>query len=223
MNTMKPIRLWPGVVAVALMWVLRFGVEIVLPDYGMQAMLAGLGCVLLVLAWWLLFSRAPWVERISAILFAALAVFLARFAVHPSIAGGMMGMMPIILSIPLVSLALVLWAAVSGRIPAKLRLPSLAIAMVLACVPLLLMRTDGVRGSGSDMAWRWTPTAEERLLAQTKNETLAPVTPAGVPAATPAAVPTATAAAGAATEAPKDTNAPATISTPAATAAVARA
>lgn len=220
MNTMKPIRLWPGVVAVALMWVLRFGVEIVLPDYGMQAMLAGLGCVLLVLAWWLLFSRAPWVERLGAIAFAGVAVFLARFAVHPSIAGGMMGMMPIILSIPLVSLALVLWAAVSGRIPAKLRLLSLAVAMVLACVPLLLMRTDGVRGSGSDMAWRWTPTAEERLLAQTKNETLAPVTPAEVPA--PASVPGETAAPAAAAEASKDASTTEAVATPAAPVAVAR-
>src|SRR5688572_231178 len=113
MTIMKPIRLWPGVVAVALMLVLRFGVPALLPDYGMLGMMAGLGCVVLVLAWWLFFSRLPWMERIAGLAFAVIAVALARLVVDPSIAGGMMGMMPIMLSIPLVSLGLVVWAAVS--------------------------------------------------------------------------------------------------------------
>ena len=179
---MKPIRLWPGVAAVALMWVLRFGVPAVLPDFADVGVLGGLACVLLVLVWWLFFSRARWVERIGALLLAAVAVLLTRLAIHPSIAGGMMGLMPVMLSLPLVSLGLVAWAAVSRNFPPHARLGSLAVAMALACVPLMLIRTDGVRGSGSDIAWRWTPTAEERLLAQTRNETLAPIPAAGTPA-----------------------------------------
>jgi outer membrane protein assembly factor BamB len=170
----KPLRLWPGVAAVALMWLLRFVVPPFAGDFAGYALMGGLACVLLVLAWWLLFSRAPWVERVGAVVLMVAAVLAVRLIVHPSIAGGMMGLMPVILAIPLLSLALVVWAAVSRSFPPTLRRTSLVAAMVLACLPLLLIRTDGIRGAGSDLAWRWTPTAEQRLLAQTSDDVLMP-------------------------------------------------
>ena len=50
-----------------------------------------------------------------------------------------------------------------------LRWVSMIVAIVLACGVFTLLRTDGVTGdAGSQLAWRWTPTAEERLLAQTR-------------------------------------------------------
>ena len=41
-------------------------------------------------------------------------------------------------------------------------------AILLACGALTLVRTNGITGDAdSDFEWRWTPTAEERLLAPT--------------------------------------------------------
>ncbi|MEX2272169.1 MAG: PQQ-binding-like beta-propeller repeat protein [Vicinamibacterales bacterium] len=213
MTQTQPLRLWPGVVAVVLMWVLMFGTRLVLPAFSGEAMLAGMACVLLVLAWWLFFSRAPWSERIGAIVLMAVAVWLTRFVVHPSIAGGMMGMMPVVLSLPLLSLALVAWAAASRNFPRTVRRATLVPAIVLACVPLLLIRTDGLRSAGSDLAWRWTPTAEQRLLAQTRDEVLTSPAVERVPAATNDPAPTVDAA-------PKSAEAPVPASgAPASTAA----
>ena len=45
--------------------------------------------------------------------------------------------------------------------------------MFLACGVLTLIRTSGVTGGAHlDIHWRWTPTPEQRLLAQTREETV---------------------------------------------------
>src|SRR5262249_35757355 len=63
----KPLRVWPGVIAVALQWLMWFGVRFVPPEAFMFVMIGVLACSLAVLVWWLFFSRAPWVERLGAI------------------------------------------------------------------------------------------------------------------------------------------------------------
>ena len=43
----------------------------------------------------------------------------------------------------------------------------MVVAVLLACGVWTLIRTGGFTGSfDNDLAWRWTPTAEQRLLAQ---------------------------------------------------------
>ena len=88
-----PLRLWPGVVLVALQWVLRFVLPLAVPSAFIIGMLGSLGCGLGVVIWWLFFSRAPWIERLGAIVLMVAAVAATLRVVHPSIAGGMMGMM----------------------------------------------------------------------------------------------------------------------------------
>ena len=73
-TTRKPLRLWPGVVIVTLQWLLAFGVPLVAPDaeiaslpIGMLAVMGGALGGLAIIVWWLLFSRAPWSERVGAI------------------------------------------------------------------------------------------------------------------------------------------------------------
>src|SRR5437763_785596 len=112
----KPLRLWPGVVAVVLQWLAWFVLPIIAPDAMMFGMIGGVVCGLAVLVWWLFFSRAPWSERISAIALMIVAVFATKRIVHPSIANAGMGMMLFIYSIPLLSLALVVWAAATRRL-----------------------------------------------------------------------------------------------------------
>jgi outer membrane protein assembly factor BamB len=59
----------------------------------------------------------------------------------------------------------------------------MAAAVLFACGPMTLVRTGGVTGEGlSDLHWRWTPTPEERLLA----EGLAPLPPGPTTAPAPA-------------------------------------
>ena len=51
-------------------------------------------------------------------------------------------------------------------------------ALLLGCGALTLVRTDGITGDAiADFEWRWTPTAEQRLLART-TENLSPSRPA---------------------------------------------
>src|SRR6478609_8521681 len=107
----RTIRLWPGVVAVSLQWLLWLALPLVRPDQGGTAVLAGVGFGLAVFAWWLFFSGAPWAERLGAIAFMAAAVAATSRLVHPSIANGMMGFMLYLYAVPVLCLALVAWAA----------------------------------------------------------------------------------------------------------------
>ena len=130
-------------------------------------------CALIVLLWWLLFSRARWYERVGALVLIVAAVAAERSFVHPSIAGGAMGNLSYILAIPTLSVALVGWAAVeppprTGRARRRrdrrrpARMPAVGGG-----------RTGGINADGrSDFHLRWTKTPEERLLAQAGEEPL---------------------------------------------------
>jgi outer membrane protein assembly factor BamB len=182
-TSQQPLRVWPGLIAVALQWLFWYGVPIVAPESFMVVMIGGLACTLAVLVWWLFFSRAPWVERLGAIALMVVAVVVTKRVVHPSIAGGMMGMMLPIFSIPVLSLALVVAAAAGLRLSGGLRRSAMVAAILLACAAFTFIRTDGMSGAGgSDLHWRWTPTHEQRLLAQAANE---PELPAPTAAAAP--------------------------------------
>src|SRR3990172_753838 len=143
-NLQKSLRLWPGVAAVVLQWVFWLIVPIVAPDATMVAMLGALACALAVAVWWLFFSRAPWVERVGAIVLMVVAVIATKRVVHPSIANGMMGMLFPIYSIPALSLALVAWAVVSRRMSNGLRRASMVVAIAMACGVFTLLRTGGI-------------------------------------------------------------------------------
>jgi outer membrane protein assembly factor BamB len=171
----KPLRLWPGVVAVVLQWLAFLVVPIIVPSFGIAAVLGGAAGGLVVLIWWLFFSRAPWSERVGAVVLMVAAVMATKRIVHESIANGMMGMMLPVFSIPVLSLALVASAAAGRRLSRGARRASMAAAILLACGVTTLVRTGGVTGDAvSELHWRWTPTPEERLLAQAGDEPMAP-------------------------------------------------
>jgi outer membrane protein assembly factor BamB len=184
----NPLRLWPGVVAVTLQWLGWVVVPVVVPAWAMFGMLGGVFLGLVILVWWVFFSRAAWSERVGALALMVLAVAATSRLVHPSVSNGMMGMMLYVYSIPVLCLALVAWAVASAGRASGLRRASMVAAIVIACGTLTLIRTDGIRGEGgSDLEWRWTPTAEERLLAQAADEpekSAAPIASAPPPAKT---------------------------------------
>ena len=180
----KPLRLWPGVLVVALQWLIMFGLPLIVPGQGGTAIVAGFVGGLVVMLWWLFFSRAPWLERLGVIVVMVVAVAATSRLVHESIANGMMGFMPFVYAFPLLSLALVVSAVVSRGLSIGRRRVSMVTAIVLACGVLTLLRTGGLTGDAeSDVHWRWTPTPEERLLAEARNE--AEVRPAAPAPSTP--------------------------------------
>ena len=189
----KPLRLWPGVVAVVLLCLVRFGVPIVMPEDFAFAILGGLLCALAIVVWWAFFSRAPMLERWGAVVLMIVALLATSRIIHVSIATGMMGMMFPIYAIPFVSLALGVWAVASRCLSDRPRRATMVATILLACGVFALLRTNGVSGAGSDLAWRWSKTPEQRLLAQTVDEPAAPAPPAA-PDAAPAVLPAAPAA-----------------------------
>jgi outer membrane protein assembly factor BamB len=177
-TTNRPLRLWPGVVIVALQWLVWLVVPIVVPGAAGTALMGAVACGLALLVWWLFFSRAPWAERVGAIVLMVGAVLATKRLVHASIANGMMGMMLPIYSIPVLSLALVASAAAGHRLASGPRRASMVAAILLACGAFTLVRTGGISGEGdSDIHWRWTPTPEERLLAQAGDKPAALASP----------------------------------------------
>ena len=72
---------------------------------------------------------------------------------------------------PVLGPAFVAWALATRRLSDGLRRATMAATILLACGVWTLFRTDGVMGgAGAQLAWRWTKTAEERLLAQADDE-----------------------------------------------------
>ena len=177
----KPLRLWPGVVAVVLQWLLWFVLPIVAPEATPLGVIGGVVAGLAIVVWWLFLSRAPWSERLGAIVLMIVVLVATRRIIHESIRNGMMGMMFAVYSIPVMSLAFVAWAVASRRLSGGRRHASLVAAILLACAGLTLVRTGGITGdANSDLHWRWTRTPEERFLAQVGDK---PVAPPQAPAA----------------------------------------
>ena len=188
----RPIRLWPGVVFAGLLLFARFVLPVVMPAVGSLGVVYAIVGGLAIILWWLFFSRAPWSERLGALVLMAAAVFLTSRGVDESIANGMMGMMLPILSIPVMSVALVAALLVARGFSRGLRRALIATAILVSCGSFTLLRTGGISGMGdSDLHWRWTPSPEERLLAEAKDE------PATLPSAPPATAAPETSATGA--------------------------
>jgi outer membrane protein assembly factor BamB len=174
----RPLRLWPGVLIVALQWLGWFVLPVLVPDGSLYGMMAGAGGGLAVVAWWLAFSRAPWFERIGALVLMAVGLLATSRLAHASITTGMMGMMLLLLAIPVLSLTLVTWAVASQWMPGMPRRASLAGAVLLACGVMTLARTGGITGDGAvELDWRWTESPEERLLASAEDDPVPPAPP----------------------------------------------
>jgi len=178
-NLSRALRLWPGVALAAFSVLARFALPLALPDtpiFGLEPDIAGLlGSVigtLGIILWWLFFSRAPWSERVGALVVMAGAVVATRAVAHESIVGAGQGILLPLMGTQVMALALVLWAVASRGLADVPRRASMAMTIVLACGLFAIIRTDGVSSSalGSDYRWRWTPTAEQLLLAKTATE-----------------------------------------------------
>jgi outer membrane protein assembly factor BamB len=167
----KPLRLWPGVVAAVVGW-LAFLLSPIFPPgplpFGLIGWLVG---GLAIVLWWLFWSRAPWPERVGVVVLMALGAFVTSRLAHISLQNAGQGRLIYILCLPILTLGLVAGALAGRRLERGPRRVSLVAAILLACLVLALGRIDGVGGGALvDWEWRWTPTAEDRLLAQADDE-----------------------------------------------------
>lgn len=169
---LKPIRLLPGIIIVILQWLIRFGLPIIIPGSEVYGIFGGLLGGLAIIVWWVFFSRALLFDRIGAIIMMVVTLYLTSLVIDKSIATGGQGMMFIIFSVPVLSLAFVLWAVASQHVTLRYRRLSMVITIVIASFGWTLLRTDGITGDFKlDLAWRWSKTAEERLIEQSFVET----------------------------------------------------
>jgi len=175
----KSLRLWPGVIAVVLLWLARFGLKLVVPGFegfrlGLTGSIFAAGAVVV---WWVFLSRAPWLERLGAVVLMTVALAAAWRFKHET-------MGPLWLAgyaVPVLLLAFVAWAVASRHLTVGRRRAAMAATILLACGAWMLVRTGGVDGDhDSQFAWRWSETVEERLVAQALDP---PVAPEPVPAA----------------------------------------
>lgn len=165
----RPLRVWPAVLLVALMILSRFGpayLEGGLSRHWMIAMMGPMLCCLLLVIWWLAASRATGKERVFGFLGLVIVFALTLVLVEPM----MRGPGTIYITLPLGMTAFVLGAAwFRHRRP----LPRTRDALLLAAVGFgcsLLLRNDGMDGEYQlTLHWRWSRTAEERLLAARKS------------------------------------------------------
>lgn len=164
----KPLRLWPGIAVAILAGLIRYLLPIVGPESALPtALFSGMIGALLVVVWWLFLSRAPWVERLGVLAALVAVFFVSRALLHESIATAAMGMLYPMYALPTLALALVLGAVIGRSFPTPRRLAVMAAALVIAGGAWTLTRTTGVSGGFDwDFAWRWSETAEDRLLAE---------------------------------------------------------
>ncbi|MFC2125006.1 PQQ-binding-like beta-propeller repeat protein [Bacteroidota bacterium] len=172
----KPLRLLPGIIIVILQWLLWLVLPVIFPGDLMAAVgvLGGMVCGLGVFVWWAFFSGASRIERWGGVVLMIIALVGTSRLVDKSIGTGMQGMMFFSYAIPVLCLAFIIWAVVSRNLSERLRQITMILTILVACGIWFLFRSDGITGlAGADFTWRWAPTAEERLLAQTGDEKLA--------------------------------------------------
>lgn len=180
----RKLRVWPGIVAVVLLLIFRYGVKALVP--GIQgfgyAIMGSLFFALVMIVWWTFFSRTAWMERLGGVALIAAALGLTWLSKHDSMS------LPWLFAyaIPVLCLAFVIWAVATRNLPNRVRRATMVATVVVACGAWLLLRQNGINGDhNADFGWRWAASSEERLLAQASNEPATTAAPVATPSAAP--------------------------------------
>jgi outer membrane protein assembly factor BamB len=167
----KQLRLWPGVIIAILILLVRYCIPAFAPATIVIGIMGGLLGGLAIILWWAFFSRAPRFEHWFAVVLIIVSLAATSQLIHESIATGGQGMMFYMFSIPLLCLAFVAWAVISRRFSNVIRRATMVMTILLFCLGWTLLRSNGITGDfTADLKWRWSKTAEERLLTQTHDK-----------------------------------------------------
>ena len=162
----RPLRIWPAAILLITMVVLRFLPSLVqtLPEsFQLVSAMAPIACSLLLLIWWLTASRATWKERITGVIGLVVAALLTHSLSDQSMQGmATMLMWTVPMGFAGFALGLLFFAG-------SLTFKRTYAALILACLGFGatgLLRSEGMWGHAKiDLHWRWTQSAEEKLLA----------------------------------------------------------
>ncbi|MCH8215418.1 MAG: PQQ-like beta-propeller repeat protein [Planctomycetes bacterium] len=159
----RPLRVWPAILFVFLIWGLRIGSRLAdEPSFGV--LMAGFmgPCLvsLLILLWWIFFSRALIKEKLIGALGLIIIIVLTTALSHKTVFG--FGTMIYAVPWGMTAFAVVITCA-RRRYPARTALALLAALIGFGYWDLV--RTDEIHGDFKAVQnWRWEPTAEERFL-----------------------------------------------------------
>jgi hypothetical protein len=160
--TWRSLLLWPGVVIVLLQWLVRFALPAISPEASSAGVLGGLVGGLALFIWWMFFSRAHKYERWGAVLIMTGLLILSANLVGEPAFTGVQGLMFFIYSVPALSLAFVVWAFVSARLPDRIRCLLMIISIVMTCGVWTHLRHDWIAGNtGEYFCLRWSETPYE--------------------------------------------------------------
>ncbi|HEU4834996.1 MAG TPA: PQQ-binding-like beta-propeller repeat protein [Pyrinomonadaceae bacterium] len=210
MTSPKPLRVWPGVAAVVLQWLARFGIKALIPGikgFG-RGMMVSFVFTIALIVWWAFFSRASRKERFGGLGLIVLALGATWLFRHDSM------WLPWLFAyaIPFLSLAFVIWAVATRRLPDRVRHATMVATILIACGAWLFVRQNGINGDHqAEFGWRWSASPEERLLAENATEPAQPAAPTTAAPATTAATPTASPSPSASPEASKNPATPPTV------------
>lgn len=165
-RTFRPLRIWPALLLVALMFVARFGPGFLEGGIGVYWMIAVFGpllCCLLLVIWWLTASRATWKERLFGFLGLVGGVTLTLLLAHPTMRGP--GTSYLTLPMGMVAFAL---GATALRQQSPARRTSISLLLALAGFGFsILLRNEGMTGDYELGAhWRWSQSPEALMLAK---------------------------------------------------------
>lgn len=172
-ETHYALRYRPGILIVSIQWLLWLIIPKIFsgPWVGAVSVFGGFLGGIAILIWWVFFSRALRFDRWNAIILWVLALFVAYSFTDESITTGMQGMMFPAFAIPVLSLAFVIWAVTTRHLSLSIRRLSMLATILLASGVWILFRSEGMTGDARiDLVWRWSSTAEERLLSQAEDQ-----------------------------------------------------
>ncbi|HLN29500.1 MAG TPA: hypothetical protein VK395_17255 [Gemmataceae bacterium] len=162
------LRLWPAVVIIVIQWLVITVPGWIRPGTPEQLALmvngAPLGAAAIAL-WWLFASRAPWRDRLMVLGFFVVSGVAMYPLYHATFNFRYYG--PIVRGLPLATTFWIVWLEASSRLRWPLRRLGIFASILLAWCYCACLRVDGVNGAFvPDVSWRWSPTPEERFLAE---------------------------------------------------------
>ena len=160
-----PLRVWPAVLLVAFYWTAFVGLGLIEIPMFRAFLMRLLALAILTLAfpiWWLRNRRIPrgdrWIVFGTALVSGIAAVALShRSVVAPSV---LMFVVPVLFTV------WGLWLLATRSASDRVRRAGLLLLLPLIWAPVLLIRMEGLSGDGQAvLAWRWSPSSEDRFLA----------------------------------------------------------
>ena len=170
----QTLRLWPGVALVVVLWLFQIWAitgEASPTKFFFGMVITPFAVVCGLLLWWLFASRLPWFDRLlvagTFLVVTTLTVVVSR-TTFPAMA-------MVVYAAPVVATAWVGWLLVTFMFYWPFRRLGVQLIFLTMGIIYSLLRVDGMDGSFKPkFSWRWSPTAEQQMLAELKTNSVQP-------------------------------------------------